>query len=112
MKGEHNARMKSVRSRTYLDGSRDQPCVRCGRNDGTVVPAHYCGIYQSRLGKGTGIKASDLCVADLCHRCHADFDGYKHGNDSERAAEFLVLIIETQHRRWERGLLTVRGARG
>ena len=103
--------MKPIRSRVYLDGARDQPCIRCGNPDGTVVSAHYCGISQLRLGKGTGVKASDLCVADLCARCHNEFDTYQADNTPERAVEFLVLIIETQHRRERQGLLTVRGAK-
>lgn len=87
--------MTSLRSRKYLDLAEGQPCIRCGRNDGTVVAAHYCGPFQHRLGKGMGTKVADVVSAHLCAACHVAFDSYKAGNTDARDAEFLALCWDT-----------------
>lgn len=99
--------MKPHRSRKYLDLAEGQSCIRCGAHDGTVVSAHYCGRYQHRLGRGAGQKAHDFCSAHLCGRCHTEFDTYAAGNDDARAAEFMLLILETLARNIRRGVLVV-----
>lgn len=91
-------RQPRIESRKYLDAAEGQPCIRCGRQDDTVVAAHYCGLYSHRLGKGGGKKAHDHCTAHLCGRCHSYFDNYVDGNTEGRALEFLLLILETQTR--------------
>jgi hypothetical protein len=50
---------------------KDRPCVRCGADDGTIVPAH---ANQQRLGKGMGLKAEPWTVIPLCHKCHTWLD--------------------------------------
>lgn len=50
---------------------RDRPCVRCGADDGTIVPAHANSL---RLGKGMGLKAYPHTVIPLCHKCHLWLD--------------------------------------
>jgi len=60
-----------VRSKALLVACREIPCQSCGVADGTVVAAHS---NQSRHGKGRSIKASDVFVASLCHKCHTDLD--------------------------------------
>lgn len=82
-----------------------RPCAKCKRKTGTEVRAHYCGIGQHRLGKGTGIKPSDACSAVLCMQCHSEFDQYKRANDYERAWEFLMLCWEELHRDIAEGLI-------
>lgn len=52
--------------------ARDEPCSNCGAQDGTVVLAHYSGIYQHRFGKGRGIKGSDWAAAPQCANCHRE----------------------------------------
>jgi hypothetical protein len=69
-----------MQSRKLLDAARGQSCALCGNDDGTVVAAHYSGLYSSALGKGMGQKAWDVCAAHLCHRCHTDLDGYCHSD--------------------------------
>lgn len=86
------------RDKRLLD-VRGLPCQRCGVDDGTVVAAHYQGIGAGRLGKGRGIKPHDFCTAPLCRACHEIMDSYKHGNDYERATEFLLLILESLRKR-------------
>lgn len=60
-----------VRSKALLTACREIPCQSCGVADGTVVAAHS---NQARHGKGRSIKASDVFVASLCHKCHGDLD--------------------------------------
>lgn len=59
------------RSRYLLDTARDQPCMYCGIQDGTIVAAHS---NRHRHGKGVGIKAHDCFIAFLCSRCHHELD--------------------------------------
>ena len=91
------------RSRKYLDLAEGQACVKCGINDGTVVSAHYSGLYGHRLGRGGSMKAHDFCSAHLCGKCHREFDSYAAGNDDARAAEFMLLILETLARNLRNG---------
>lgn len=101
----------AIRSRAYLDGARDQSCIRCGRKDGSVVAAHYFGLHRSQLGGGMGHKVDDIYVADLCAQCHEEFDRYQQSNDYERATEFMLLILLTIRRRHQQGLITIKGAK-
>jgi Protein of unknown function (DUF1364) len=94
-----------MQSRKLLDAARGQSCALCGNDDGTVVAAHYSGLYSSALGKGMGQKAWDFCAAHLCHRCHSDLDGYSGGNNEERAVRFMVAIFKTQKRLFDAGVL-------
>lgn len=48
-----------------------RPCIRCGADDGTIVPAH---ANQIRLGKGMGTKAYPWTVIPLCMTCHTWLD--------------------------------------
>lgn len=91
-----------------MQGAKDQSCIKCGTQDGTVVRAHYCGMYQQRFGKGTGTKGHDLFGAHLCHRCHTAFDQYI-GDLYQRDLEFLVLCCMTIVRDTENNLITIKG---
>lgn len=53
---------------------KDRPCIRCGADDETIVPAH---ANQLRLGKGTGLKAAPWTVIPLCLKCHTWLDNGK-----------------------------------
>jgi len=83
------------RSRKLLNYAKESPCIRCGREDGTIVAAHYSGRYSQALGKGCGHKPHDSACAHLCGDCHTHFDSYSTPNDDTRAAEFLLLIVKT-----------------
>ncbi len=67
-----------VRSKALLTACREIPCQACGMADGTVCAAHS---NEARHGKGRSIKASDVYVASLCHKCHTDLD---QGNQMTR----------------------------
>lgn len=105
--------MAVIRSKALLDGARDQACVNCGARDGTVVAAHYTGLRSSLLGKGTGHKPHDLCVADLCHKCHYSFDVAGGGKSFEqkidKSEQFLFNIIKTIMRRVDQGVVKIEG---
>lgn len=79
-----------IRSKALLTACREIPCQSCGMADGTVVAAHS---NESRHGKGRSIKASDVYVASLCHKCHTDLDQGAHMTRAERAG-----MWDTAHR--------------
>ena len=88
-----------------LKASNGRSCVKCGADDGTIVRAHYSGVGSARLGKGRGVKPHDFCSADLCARCHAEFDGYEGGNTVERGFDFLMLCMQTLERDFREGVV-------
>ena len=67
-------------------------CVRCGAEDGTIVPAHYSGFRKGLYGSGMGAKVDDRLTADLCRKCHAYMDAVRI-DDTHHSEEFLHLII-------------------
>ena len=85
----------AYKSRKLLDRIAELPCVRCGNDDGTIVPAHYSGPLQNLLGKGMGSKVTDVAVAALCYKCHCEMDQYDDGNTVDRSEEFLYLVVIT-----------------
>lgn len=97
-----NARIEMPK---LLKAANGQSCIRCGREDSTVVAAHYSGTESGKIGKGMGTKVHDCCVADLCRECHAAFDGYDHPNDYERGFEFLMCVAMTVARRIRDGVI-------
>jgi hypothetical protein len=91
------------------EAARDQSCIRCGKNDGTTVGAHYTGARRLALGGGFGKKAHDLFIADLCAECHRWMDNESRDKAKkwEHSEEFLYLIALTIGRRLEQGVITV-----
>ena len=82
--------------------AKDEPCMRCGRNDGTTVLAHYNGFYNHYFGNGMGKKSHDLAGAHLCHNCHTLFDQHKI---EHREEEFLSLCLRTVIKLYEKGVI-------
>jgi hypothetical protein len=82
---------RTVRLHSTKSGTR---CVRCGVEDGTIVPAHYSGFRKHTYGSGTGLKVDDRLTADLCRKCHEYMDGVRT-DDIQHSEEFLHLIILT-----------------
>lgn len=56
------------------ESARDESCVACGANDGTVVLAHYFGPRRHDYGGGMSRKGDDIVAAYLCSRCHSRMD--------------------------------------
>ena len=89
------------------EAARDQSCVRCGKEDGTVVLAHYTGARRLELGGGFGCKVHDLAGAHLCADCHRVMDTTSRSKDNrwEHSEEFLLLCVKTAIRLHDRGVL-------
>lgn len=98
-------RKPPIRSQKIRNAARGESCTHCGRQDGTVVAAHYQGIGSARLGKGGSQKPGDLFVAFLCDSCHGYFDSYEAGNDPDRAIDFALAVFVTQDRLWRAGII-------
>jgi len=102
-----------IRSKKLLDAAKDQSCVNCGVRDGTVVAAHYTGLRAHLLGKGTGHKPHDLVIADLCHKCHYQFDvgggGATFEKKIDKSEQFLFNVVKTLIRRIDQGVITIEG---
>lgn len=79
------------------DKARDQSCVRCGAEDGTVVLAHYFGPRRHNYGGGMSRKGSDLIAAHLCANCHSYMDRESRNKESRwlLSEEFLHLCALT-----------------
>ncbi len=88
--------------------SKGMDCIRCGAPE--AYSAHYNGQRQFMYGKGRGIKANDLATAELCHNCDQIFSEGKVDHwesEDERSEEFLHLIMMTNIRRLENGVIKV-----
>ena len=71
--------------------AKDQSCVACGIQDGSVVLAHYFGARRHAYGGGMGRKGHDAVAAHLCARCHKrmDTDSKDKENRWLHSEEFL-----------------------
>lgn len=102
-----------IRSRKLLDSSRDQPCTLnfhgCKHDGSTTVACHGNADF---LGKGTGVKASDLYSVDGCHWCHSILDGRQKSEYNEEQIWwfFWRALVKTTNRRVEMGLIKIEGA--
>lgn len=95
----------TFRNPRLLELARDQACVACGLQNGTVVSAHS---NLGDHGKGMGHKAHDGMVAWLCHGCHAELD---QGTRMDRPAKRLFTleaICRTYQQLWDQGLIEVK----
>lgn len=95
---------KAYRNKKLLEAVRQMPCQNCGAQDGTVCAAHS---NFSEHGKGMGQKASDACVAALCHRCHAILDQGKDLSKAERREMWLDAHVSTIRWLIEHEILTL-----
>lgn len=95
-----------VRSPALIEACRQIPCQHCGAEDGTVCAAHS---NWSEHGKGRGIKASDIYVASLCHRCHSELDQGSMWSREERrriwdVAHFRTVVLLNKLGLWPAGV--------
>ena len=79
-----------------------------------MVAAHYTGLRQHRLGKGRGIKCSDIFTAHLCSKCHAEFDSISNSNFQDRtmrkidqSEQFMFWIMKTWERLYSQGKIKI-----
>lgn len=94
-----------MRNKKLLSLARDQACVMCGCQDGTVVAAHS---NLSEHGKGMGLKAHDGMTAWLCYRCHTELDNGSSMTRDERRLFILEAICKTYMQMWDLSLLEIR----
>lgn len=92
----------TFRCRPLLNLSNGEFCVRCGKRDGTTVPAHYTGARRGSYGGGLGIKVHDFLVADLCSGCHAYMDQLSRDKEGRwgHSEEFQHYILLTLAKRF------------
>jgi hypothetical protein len=95
----------TFRSRKLLDLARDQACVMCGRQDGTIVAAHSNLLEH---GKGMGMKAHDGMAAWLCNKCHAELDQGSKMSADQRRDLILTAICRTYVQMWNQELIQVK----
>jgi hypothetical protein len=86
-----------------------QSCIRCGRDDGTIVLAHYFGPRRHAYGGGMGHKGHDAVAAELCATCHSwmDTGSRDKARKYETSEEFLHCVALTWIRRIEQGVVTI-----
>lgn len=96
--------IKPYRNKKLLEAVRQMPCQHCGAQDGTVCAAHS---NFSEHGKGMGQKASDACIAALCHRCHGTLDQGKDLSKAERREMWLDAHVKTIRWLIEKEILTL-----
>lgn len=92
------------RDAKLLKLARDQSCVSCGAEDGTVVWAHS---NLKEHGKGMGLKAHDAMGMFLCSICHHQLDQGFMWTREEKRENTLLWICRTHQRLWESGLVRV-----
>lgn len=98
-----------VVSKAIRDHARGQECTLripgvCNHNPDTTVYAHLpCGQ------KGVGMKSPDNMGVDACSDCHAFIDGPRRWEVA--AYDYLRALAETQMRRIEAGIMTIKGVR-
>jgi hypothetical protein len=95
----------NYRNRKLLDAARDQPCMHCGMQDGTIVAAHS---NWSRHGKGMSIKAHDCFIAFLCSSCHHEIDQGSKLTKIERQQMWQDAFEKTLLHLWSTERLTVK----
>jgi uncharacterized protein YlaI len=80
--------------------ARDESCVMCEAQDGTIVWAHS---NLGEHGKGKSLKAHDPMGAFLCYRCHSELDQGAKMSRAERRDFTLTAICRTHLRLWQQG---------
>lgn len=93
----------TFRSRPFLNLCAGRPCIACGADDGTIVPAHR------NHGKGMAIKASDAWTLPLCMVCHAAYDSDQLGTRVETDDWFCRLYAQHIDNLLTEGRLTIDG---
>ena len=85
-----------VKDNSYRKSFKDQPCLACGAEDGTVIGAHMRWNEFSGMGR----KPSDDLIAALCASCHAD-------QESQPGPEWwcqnvLKEMLREKYQKWKR----------
>jgi hypothetical protein len=89
----------SFKSPKLRDSARDETCVNCGIQDGTVVLAH---LPMMGIADGGSSKCDDFVSAYLCGRCHHDAD---HGSKRRDVFWRYQVNVRTLRRMFEKGAI-------
>jgi hypothetical protein len=73
------------RSESLRQSAKGEPCIACGRQDGTTVWAHSNELIH---GKGKSSKAHDLLGLYLCSVCHHLLDASPSWTREQKQAFF------------------------
>ena len=96
---------KNKRIPKLLALAKDQACVMCGSQDGTVVSAHSNLLTH---GRGHAHKAHDGMIAWLCYSCHYDYDHWGRMDKKEARDFILEAICKTYMEMWNLDLIQVK----
>lgn len=89
----------SFKSQKLRDSARDEICVNCNAQDGTVVLAH---LPMMGIAAGGSSKCDDFVSAYLCGRCHHEAD---HGPKRRDVFWRYQVNVATLRRMFERGVI-------
>lgn len=83
-----------IRDERLRDMCRAMPCQCCGATgpDAGVTWAHS---NQATHGHGRSVKASDVYVAAMCHKCHVELDQGKTETRAEKVARWNAAHWQT-----------------
>jgi hypothetical protein len=100
----------TYRCHKLREAAKGRACVLCGKNDGTVIGAHYTGVRRGAYGGGLGIKVHDFLIAHLCADCHRELDTLSRSKDDrwEHSEQFHHLIALTLARLFNDGTIRVK----
>jgi hypothetical protein len=79
------AKQPPHRSESLRQSAKGEPCIACGREDGTTVWAHSNELAH---GKAKSRKSHDLLGLYLCSVCHHLFDGSPSWTREQKQAFF------------------------
>lgn len=79
---------------------KDRPCIACGAEDGTIVPAHR------NETKGLGLKVHSALTVPLCLACHTALDNGP-APLSEKRADWNRWFVKHVAANAEGGLISV-----
>jgi hypothetical protein len=89
----------SFKSQKLRDSARDEACVNCGIQDGTVVLAH---LPMMGIADGGSSKCDDFVCGFLCTRCHYEAD---HGSKRRDVFWRYQVNVKTLRRMFEKGAI-------
>lgn len=89
----------SFKSAKLRKSAKDETCVNCDIQDGTVVLAH---LPMMGIADGGSSKCDDFVSAYLCARCHSEAD---HGSKRRDVFWRYQVNVKTLRRMFEKGAL-------
>lgn len=102
---------KSYRNKKLLALAKHYPCQYCSTDNGTIVAAHYSGMWSNKVGKGKGLKPHDAAIAYLCMDCHDIVDNRNNVySEHEALAVWAIACANTYRSLLESGDICLKMA--